>query len=147
MLNYDGEPFCTGVAGYQDIGAIAAQPNPKLYLQVSVGQLEMPVLAQIDTGAAWSVLSSELVREAGADPDDGAETVMSSRIGDYTGRLVRLPITLIAEEGDSLEVQATVFVSPEWPAQLSFLGYNGLLERLRFAVDPSTNQFFFGPLG
>ncbi len=27
------------------------------------------------------------------------------------------------------------------------LGYSGLLERIRFAVDPPRNDFFFGPLG
>jgi hypothetical protein len=27
----------------------------------------------------------------------------------------------------------------------TFLGYSGLLERIRFAVDPQQNNFYFGP--
>jgi hypothetical protein len=36
-----------------------------------------------------------------------------------------------------------VLVSAEWLAP-TFLGYMGLLERIRFAIDPQANQFYFG---
>jgi hypothetical protein len=53
-------------------------------------------------------------------------------------------LTILADDGESLEVQATVFVSRDWPAG-TFLGYSGFLERIRFAVDPQQNDFHFGP--
>ena len=34
----------------------------------------------------------------------------------------------------------TIFVSPDWPEGLSFLGYTGLLDSIRFAFDPPKNQ-------
>ena len=49
-------------------------------------------------------------------------------------------IGIIADDGDTLSVGATVFVSPEWTGH-NFIGYAGLLERIQFAVDPSDNFF------
>jgi hypothetical protein len=40
-------------------------------------------------------------------------------------------------------VDATIFVSPDWHGP-NFIGYQGLLQRIRFAVDPETNLFYFG---
>ena len=58
---------------------------------------------------------------------------------------VRAVTRLVAEDGESVEIEATVFVSPEW-REGNFIGYSGLLERIRFAVDPDTNSFIFGAL-
>jgi hypothetical protein len=33
--------------------------------------------------------------------------------------------------------------SPDWRGP-NFLGYQGLLQRIRFAVDPEVNLFYFG---
>jgi hypothetical protein len=52
---------------------------------------------------------------------------------------------LVADNGESLSIEATVWVSREWTGG-NFLGYGGLLERIRFAVDPANNLFYFGPL-
>ena len=70
---------------------------------------------------------------------------LSTRLGVFRGRLHRGPITLIAETGEPLAVPATVFVTPDWPGP-NFLGYQGLLQRIRFAVDPASNRFYFGPI-
>ncbi|MBI3732481.1 MAG: hypothetical protein HY259_03370 [Chloroflexi bacterium] len=69
----------------------------------------------------------------------------------YSGRLYLLNLTLLAIEGYSLELSATAFVpdsewAESWGHLPSFLGLPGCLERLRFAVDPSTDTFYFGPL-
>ena len=66
--------------------------------------------------------------------------------GRLRGELFRHRITLIAEAGAPLDVESTVFVSPDWQGSTIF-GYAGFLERIRFAVDPEANRFFFGPLG
>lgn len=36
-----------------------------------------------------------------------------------------------------------MWVSPEW-RRGNFLGYEGFLNRIRFAIDPSDNSFYFG---
>lgn len=69
---------------------------------------------------------------------------LSTRFGPMDGFLIRAPLTLIAEEGEDLHTEATFFVSAEWPERLSFLGYSGLLDSLRFAFDSQVNHFYFG---
>jgi len=54
-------------------------------------------------------------------------------------------LTLLADEGESFELDTTLFASREWSLG-NFIGYAGFLERIRFAVDPSTNDFYFGGL-
>ena len=106
---------------------------------------EQDYLAQLDTGAAWSVLSSRVVRDLGIDARLGDKVRLSTRFGSHEGRLVRVPFLLIAEEGESLESEGTFFVSNHWPVDLTFLGYSGLLDSIRFALDPQANHFYFGP--
>jgi hypothetical protein len=69
--------------------------------------------------------------------------VLSTRLGVFQGTLYRGQVTLPADEGESLDLDATVFVCPDWPGP-NFLGYQGLLQRVRFAVDPESNTFYFG---
>ena len=61
------------------------------------------------------------------------------------GTLERYPIVLTAQKGQSLEIDATIFVCSEW-RRGNFLGYTGLLERVRFAIDPASQLFYFGPI-
>jgi hypothetical protein len=51
----------------------------------------------------------------------------------------------MADEGESTEVEATFFVSKDWIGP-TFLGYSGFLDRIRIAIDPSSDSVFFGPL-
>jgi len=81
------------------------------------------------------------VRQAFVASDE--RVVLSTRLGRFGGTLYRGSITLIAEQGENLDVDATVFISPDWRGP-SFLGYEGFLQRIRFAVDPERNLFYFG---
>lgn len=62
---------------------------------------------------------------------------MSTRLGTIHGQLHRLHITLVASEGDDLEIDATLVVAPDWMGPI-VLGYRGFLERLRLGLDPGT---------
>jgi len=101
------------------------------------------VLAQLDTGAAWSVLNAEIAQALGLVDGDGEELKLKTRLGDFDGRLEEATLTIVAEDGESLDVNARVFVSQDWPGQ-TCLGYMGLLERIRFGLDPQENDFYFG---
>ena len=103
------------------------------------------VLALLDTGAAWSIVDTEVADALGLFEEDGSQVTISSRVGRVTGKLVRVNATLVAEDGEGVELESTVFVSREW-SHGSFVGYSGLLERIRFAIDPDSNSFFFGAL-
>jgi len=69
---------------------------------------------------------------------------LSTRLGTYEGYLIRLPIVLVADEGESLKMEGNFFVSDDWPSPVTFLGYSGLLDKIRFALDPQANDFYFG---
>jgi hypothetical protein len=66
------------------------------------------------------------------------------------GRLYRLTLTLLADQGEDVMIQTTAFVpEPEeaehWGDLPCLLGLYGCLERVRFAVDPRAELFYFGP--
>ncbi|GAB4431459.1 MAG: hypothetical protein Fur0044_29050 [Anaerolineae bacterium] len=61
-----------------------------------------------------------------------------------------MSLSLQAETGDGVEVEATVFVptlapNDTWPHP-NFIGLDGFLTRIRFAIDPTENTFYFGLL-
>ena len=69
---------------------------------------------------------------------------MSTRMGIKAGYLVRASLDFVAEQGEALLTEGTFFVSEDWPDNLTFLGYSGLLDSIRFALDPQRNDFYFG---
>ena len=104
-------------------------------------------MAVVDTAAPWCIFKPTIggvIRARLSPVDQNVE--LSTRLGVIPGDLYRLPITLPAEEGENLEVEATIFLSPDWRGE-NFVGYLGLLQRIRFAVDPQSNLFYFGDLG
>ena len=146
MLRYrDGSAFSTGMSLYLDADPGPSHPSATSRIHVRVEFDGASVLALLDTGAAWSVLNAELARELGLFERDGESATISSRLGNINGKLVRASTTLVADKGDSIEVDSTVFVSSDWP-EGNFIGYSGLLERIRFAIDPGSNSFSFGAL-
>lgn len=135
--------FATGACTFIDT-APGTLYEARIFVPVRLAGLDVDVTAMVDTAAPWCVLEGAIAnlyadREASLVPRQR----LSSRLGDHTGDLHRSPITLLADEGDSLTVEATIFVCPDWPGP-NVIGYNGLLERIRFAVDPSLNTFYFG---
>ena len=69
----------------------------------------------------------------------GARAGGHTRFGLLAGELIRLPVRFLADEGEPAEVEATWFLSPEWPGPI-VIGWKGCLERMRFAFDPYSAQ-------
>jgi hypothetical protein len=149
LLSLSGEQFTTGRTAYAESHGSQEQSS-KIWIAVRAVQLrDVPFTAQLDTGAAWSMLAAELAEELGLFEAERLGTVrISTRAGSIEGHLVRTGLVLEAQAGASLEVDATVWASRKW-AGPNFIGYSGFLERLRFAVDPSAgrNHFHFGAAG
>jgi hypothetical protein len=103
------------------------------------------MLAQLDTGAAWSVMPAQIAREAGVPLDSDRPVLMNTRLGMKQGYLVRVPLIFVAEQGEALYLESSFFVCSDWPGDQVFLGYSGLLDSIRFALDPQANDFYFGP--
>jgi len=132
MLFFENrERFATGALTYDD-GQPESATDARIMIQVQIeGQ---PVGAMVDTGAPWVVLDPELAEALQIEASGAVELV-----------------NLLAERGESHRVEATIFVpalppGEVWGNKPNFIGLLGLLDRIRYAIDPSTNTFYFGPL-
>lgn len=145
--------FASGVARYDD-----RYPGQEQFARIVVviGTDTFPnIQAIVDTGAPWCILDPEIASlGAAAELDEDADLIRLGIRGEiYEGRLVRAQIILYAEEGDTLEVETTIFVpklenGTSW-RHPNFIGLGNFLDRICFAVDPhpDENAFYFGNVG
>ena len=139
----NGVPFTTGRSSYLD--HIEGHPHNRICVSVRFAQLPR-TLAVIDTGASWCVLSKE---QAEVEDSNYRQTATEAielviRRDQVSGVLVRWPVTLCAEEGDDLIIESTIFIPDDDLPLPNFIGLDGLLNRINFAVDPQKRHFFFG---
>lgn len=135
--------FSAGKSKFLDHHPRFSEPTAKVFVNVAFPGVSRDWLAQVDTGAAYSILEQDIARALGLFHGSGSFTRLSTRVGDLRGRLLRVPLRILADEGESLEFEATFFVSSDWHGG-TFLGYSGLLERLRIGLDCPQNLFYFG---
>lgn len=143
MLKLDKADFTIGRARFEDTAPWAEEPTPKIYVKITPDDLGVVLLALLDTGAPWSILDAEVAENLDLLNGAGEPKTIKTWRGDIHGRLESVNLRLHADEGSSLDIEATVLVSPDWRAG-NFLGYGGLLQHVRFAVDATNNQFYFG---
>lgn len=147
--------FAVGAARYRDFYPNEEQ-SARIVLSVIVeGRFTTPVI--VDTGAPWCILDPEIAEAvmgeqlARYEPD----TKILVRGVSYEGTLQRMRLVVQNEFNESdlekanLEVEATVFVpmlppDETWPHP-NFIGLDGFLNRVRVAIDPGENIFYFGP--
>jgi hypothetical protein len=138
-------PFATGIARFRD-SIIPRQANARIYLQVTPADLPAPVYAMVDTAAPWCIFEPTIGAEIIERLEVLEEAVfLQSRLGTFQGTLCRGTVTIVAQEGKPLDVDAAIFHCPDWRGG-NFLGYEGFLDRIRFAVDPHRNRFYFASL-
>jgi hypothetical protein len=141
--------FATGVTYYEDLYSDEAQVA-RMVLPVFIEDY-LVVPAIVDTGAPWCVIDPDTVREVGtSDIEYQPDQLLMVRGRQYKGKLIGMQISLESEQGESVDVDATVFVplllpGETWPHP-NFIGLDGFLNRIRFAVDPEENAFYFGPI-
>ena len=142
-----GAPFATGAMRFSYRPALDGDRLQRLFLEIRVAGVL--VGAVLDTGGAYLILSPTVSEELGlgSRTELGRETIVI-RGFTYSGAIHRVPVTLPVTEGEPLTFDATAFV-PEmplgesWPLP-SYLGWQGCLERIRFAVDPADELVYFG---
>lgn len=138
--------FACGRSLFLDSLKEAPETTAKVFVKICLnGEIESSVYAQVDTGAAWSILAPSDADRLGLLGQPGTPMILSTHLGCIKGALVRLPIRFLADEGESLDTEGTFLISPDWPPGRTFLGYSGLLDSIRFALDPQVNHFYFGP--
>jgi hypothetical protein len=153
MTQYSAELFATGfvsgVLTYQD--AYPSQESAARIVVSIIVDNQIPIKAIVDTGAPWCVLDPEVAEfiiseETIYQPKD--RLLLRGIL--YEGQLYRINYQLIAEIGESVDIEATVFVpqlraGESWPHP-NFIGLDGFLNRLRIAIDPAENALYFGPV-
>lgn len=136
--------FTQSYSGRSSYSADYVEGPYQLFVAVECLIGDFNVSALLDTASQWCILPAAI---ASSMPDDltpdGAPDRLRTRLGTFSGRLVRIPVGFSAEEGDIAEVDATWFASLDWPGP-AVVGWKGCLERLRFALDPIEERFYFG---
>lgn len=140
--------FVRGRAVYRDHYPGDSEQTPRIVLSVRVAA--MPIYAIVDTGAPWCVLDPDLMHPLIACGQ--AEMLYNVdyivRGHKYHGQLVRVAIDFEGEHGFYMRMESTAFVAtldenPPW-YHPNFIGLSGCLDRMRFAIDPDENGFYFG---
>ena len=145
------EPFATGSITYTYAPATPQDVTNRIQLPIVVTMdSSFETLAVLDTGAPYMILDPTIAETIGFRPEQSLGQIsMQIRGQKMPGSLVRLNISLEAQQGQDLTVEATTFIpnlKEQWGNFPSFLGLSGFLERIRFAIDPLTNTFYFGSL-
>ena len=145
MLELSGERFSVGRATYLDELPLAAGRSARVYIRIAVEGMDEPFLALLDTGAEWSILDREIAESLGLTDANSQPYTLRHAGGTSAGKLIRTTVRVLADEGDDLTVEATVFVPDENLAfGRNFIGYSSFLDQVRLGIDPQQNHIYFG---
>jgi len=142
----------TGATSYQYRPATPQENTPRVVLAIAIEGIVTEAI--VDTGGVYLLCHPRLARQLDRDASQAVSPVIELLFRGVflQGRLHRLFLTLLAEVGENLGFEATAFV-PEpheeegWSDMPSILGFYGCLERIRMAIDPVTETFYFGSTG
>lgn len=135
------ESFATGSQWYLDSLPDRHETVSRIVLSVSVESTEL--LAMLDTGATGLVLRWPIPERVLPLYLSGRPEVRGLGGNVHEGRSFVATLLLQADEGETLRVEALVWASETFNGA-NLVGYGGLLEKVRFAVDPDRNLFYFG---
>jgi hypothetical protein len=148
-LPLGADTFACGLVRYID--RYGDGTEPRLVIPVRYADQELS-LAIVDTGAPWCIISPETADSLEIDRTLGYRLgrPLNVRGFRYNGWLCRISLRFEPLAGQGLDVETTVFIPdlpPDalWPLP-NFIGLDGVLFRIHFAVDPAENLFHFGPL-
>ena len=95
MLLLGEKSFTTGRVKFRDEAPGSLEATAKIFVKIEFPALEGEAswLAQVDSGAAYSMLDVELAQALGVLDGDGLPTSIQTRHGLISGRLERIPLT------------------------------------------------------
>ncbi len=135
-----------GAARYQDAHPDLKEAQSRIYVKFRPAAVDFSFWALLDTGAHFCLLNETV---AGFVRDHLGEGLgpfaVRTAYGTLEGQLYRHRVTLLAEVGKSVDIEATVLIPPEWRGPC-FLGYAGALDHVHFGINPERNQFSFSAL-
>lgn len=145
LHNEREEIFACSRASYLD--RFGGQTESRIYIAVRFDTLPK-TFAIVDTAAPWCIINEEQAEELNPNYKDEAleERCLTIRGEKANGVLIRLPITIYADDGEDITIEGTVFIPRDDREIPNFVGLDGFLNRIKFAVDPQERHFFFGPI-
>lgn len=146
----NGDKFSTGSTLYDYRPATRDERFERIMLQVQIEGIMTE--AFVDTGGVYLVCTPEIAQQANLQarslfsPDPEVILLRGVHIA---GDLFRVTLTLLADYGEGVNIEATAFVPRrearvDWADFPCILGMHGCLERLRFAIDTLNTCFYFG---
>jgi hypothetical protein len=148
MLYLDNdECFAQGACAFSRTISTQQGELDRITLLVQVDDITTE--AAIDTGGAYLFCNPQLAETLNLDESD-ALTVNALEIRGQTlrGTLHRVFLNLLADRGETIQLDVTAFVPRPGPhVEVDvpvYLGFRYCLENCRFAVDPVTDTFYFG---
>ena len=146
LFSPDGQAFVTGAARFIYAPAIPdLDKSPRIRIPIIIEGFKTS--AVLDTGAPYIVCPPDIANQVGLTPENAIDElsllVHNSRV---PGHLYRLNVTFIAEFGESLDLDTTVYVPQDWQGKPAYIGLTACLDSVRFAIDPQRDQeaFYFG---
>jgi hypothetical protein len=124
---------------------VTASGSLEVAVACRVGLREAQDVAMLDTACPWCILPPLVAVELGYALETDGDIRLHTRFGLLAGEVIRLPITFVPDEGEPVEIEATWFLSPDWPGPM-VIGWMGCLQRMRFGFDPRENDFYFAEL-
>jgi hypothetical protein len=112
-------------------------------IPAAIGNTSEDAALLFDPASDCCIINAANAMEAGWRGGPGLGTQwLSSRLGTFEGTIDRLELTFRGFNGESLMIDGTWLIIEDWPGP-TVLGWKGCLERMRFAVDPMDNWFYF----
>jgi hypothetical protein len=132
----------SGSSRYLDARPDFEESQPRIYVKFRPEGAKIPQVALLDTGAHYCILDRDLASVVGPHLTESlGKFAVRTAYGLVQGDLYTHRITLLADIGESLDVEMTLFIPPDWPGP-NFLGYMGAMDRVRFAIDPQVSEFY-----
>lgn len=127
LLFSNEDTFATGATNYDYRPATSTETSNRIILQVEIQNV--PTEAIVDTGAPYVICPPRIAKEAGFEEVEPLERLtMLVRGMRREGKIIRMGIKLLADEGENLTVDATAFVpdvEEYWGNFPAFLGLTG----------------------
>lgn len=138
----NGKPFAVGAVGYNSNPGTGTWS--RIIVDIKIGSIE--TTAMVDTAAPYMICQRELAESLGLEYSKNGQTdTVNIRGTPVEGSLHRIPLSFLAEEGQDVTIETSVFVPRDVELPTSFVGLASCLESIFFAIDPMNEVFYFGP--
>ncbi len=113
----------------------------------------MSIRAIVDTGAKWCIIHPDIAQDWEKHffhAYDSNQPMIIRGIKFERGKIAHANVVLNASSGEDLIIEARFFIPELSPDQIwsfpNFIGLDGLLNFIRYAIDPSENTIYFGKI-